>query len=226
MIPEENRTLQLYIASLEGCQPLSNDEEKTADRDTLIVHNLRYVVKIARRYAYTTEDFLDYIQEGNVGLIKATESYDPAKGSFTVWCTGYIKSEIRLAQARSKSIVKLPMEVYANHVKVRALQVDHSEEEIAKIVGIQKTIVEIILRGISGSNYEIPDMAGEAPNDMDIRDALKLINQYPGERQREVLIHRLNGWTYQSIATKIGISHQRVQQIEKAGILAITGASR
>ena len=62
---------------------------------TLIEEHLGMVVKTAKRYAKDPEELLDKIQDGNVGLCKALQTYDPSKGEFNTWALFHIKSEIR-----------------------------------------------------------------------------------------------------------------------------------
>ena len=86
-----NHLLNIYLRNIGGYRPLTPQEELTlAQRATqgdhearrqLIEANLRWVVNIARQYLHPDVEFLDLIQEGNIGLITAVDIFDPTQGS-------------------------------------------------------------------------------------------------------------------------------------------------
>jgi len=94
-----------YLREIEGYPLLTEEQERrlaeacragdSAARDQLIRANLRLVVSIARRYSDREMSLLDLIQEGNVGLMKATEGFDPSKGfKFSTYATWSIRKSI------------------------------------------------------------------------------------------------------------------------------------
>lgn len=95
MIPKTNEGLASYLEAIGQYEQLTEDQARTASPLTLILSTLRLVVGIAKRYAHTTEELLDRIQDGNVGLIKASQTYDPAQGPWSHWAAYYIRGEIR-----------------------------------------------------------------------------------------------------------------------------------
>lgn len=106
MKEQNSETINLYFKEIKNYQILSREEEqelfkkiKSGDEEakqTIICSNLRLVVSIARRYCQNNENLLlDYIQEGNIGLMKAVEKFDITKGfKFSTYATDWIKKYI------------------------------------------------------------------------------------------------------------------------------------
>ena len=109
-------------------------------RHRMIESNLRLVVKIARRYINRGLAFLDVIEEGNLGLIRAVEKFDPERGfRFSTYATWWIRQTIERAIMNQTRTIRLPVHilkeinVYQRAARVLAQQLDHepSAEEIA-----------------------------------------------------------------------------------------------
>ncbi len=111
--------LQLYLSEIEDYPVLSREEETELallyceKRDPvagqmLVTSNLRFVIKVALSYRHYGTKMMDLIQEGNIGLMKAVERYDPTKGyrliSYAVW---WIKAYMQNFIIRSWSLVKI-----------------------------------------------------------------------------------------------------------------------
>lgn len=115
-------SITLYLREIGQVKLLTRQEEielaarvKKGDkeaREQMIKANLRLVVKIARDFEAAGLPLLDLISEGNIGLMKAVERYDPSKGAkLSFYAAWWIKQEIRIALARQSKIVRLPMHV-------------------------------------------------------------------------------------------------------------------
>ena len=112
--------VKMYLKEIGKVPLLSNNEEnelaqKITDGDAtarkrLTEANLRLVVSIAKKYVGRGMPFLDLIQEGNLGLIKAVEKFDPTKGyKFSTYATWWIKQAITRAISDKSRIIRLPV---------------------------------------------------------------------------------------------------------------------
>ena len=124
-------------------------------KDDFLTANLRLVVANARRYANTSGiDFLDLIQEGNLGLIRAVEKFDWRKGfKFSTYATWWIRQAITRAIADKSRTVRIPVHLHDTLAAVRAAQASLKAElgrdpkpgEIADEAGVTVDKVELAL---------------------------------------------------------------------------------
>jgi len=101
----------------------------TAARERMINANLRLVVTIARDYTNLGLPLLDLISEGNIGLTKAVERFDPAKGAkLSTYAMWWIKQSIKRALANQSKTIRLPVHLVDKLAKVRRVSLQMSDE--------------------------------------------------------------------------------------------------
>ena len=150
--------VKMYLSDL-GTHLLTQDEEiklfmdyengdkKTKEkvREALINHNLRLVVSIAKKYITPGMEFLDLIQEGNLGLMKAIEKFDYKMGyKFSTYATWWIKQSITRAIADKSRIIRIPVHQNENILKINKFIKDFEKkkQETVTIDDIQKEFPE------------------------------------------------------------------------------------
>ncbi len=100
-----------------------------AARDTLIKANLRLVVKIAHDFKGLGLPLLDLISEGNIGLMRAVEKFDPAKGAkFSSYAAWWIKQSMRRALANQSRTIRIPVQSAGKITKIKLVRMKLSEE--------------------------------------------------------------------------------------------------
>ena len=155
--PRENSdpSVRIYLREIGQIPLLTPQEEidlaariKKGDREAralMIKANLRLVVKIAHDYVNFGLPLLDLVSEGNIGLMKAVERFDPAKGAkLSTYAAWWIKQSIKRALASKSKTIRLPVHVLETMSKMRRVSLQMSDElgreptdeELAEELGI------------------------------------------------------------------------------------------
>jgi len=158
-------SVRLYLREI-GKIPLLTPEEE-ADlaqrivkgdkkaKDKMVESNMRLVVSIAKRYGGRGLDFLDLIQEGNTGLLRAVEKFDPGKGfKFSTYATWWVRQAITRAIADQARTIRIPVHMVETINKVlrttrkltSELNREPTNEEIAKELDMEPDKIDYVMR--------------------------------------------------------------------------------
>ena len=158
-------SVRLYLREI-GKIPLLTPEEE-ADlaqrivkgdkkaKDKMVESNMRLVVSIAKRYGGRGLDFLDLIQEGNTGLLRAVEKFDPDKGfKFSTYATWWVRQAITRAIADQARTIRIPVHMVETINKVlrttrkltTELNREPTNEEIAKELDMEPEKIDYVMR--------------------------------------------------------------------------------
>lgn len=158
-------SVRLYLREI-GKIPLLNAEEELAlaqrvvkgekkAKDMMAEANMRLVVSIAKRYSGRGLDFLDLIQEGNTGLLRAVEKFDPDKGfKFSTYATWWIRQAITRAIADQARTIRIPVHMVETINKLlrtqrrmtQDLNREPTIEELAKELEMEPDKVEYVIK--------------------------------------------------------------------------------
>ncbi len=160
---EPRTAFSLYLQEIGQTKLLTAAEEvelaariKAGDeaaRERMIKSNLRLVVKIARDYEDFGLPLLDLINEGNIGLMKAVERFDPAKGAkFSTYSSWWIKQSVKRALANQSKTIRLPVHMVDKIAKMRRVVArltedlgrEPSDEEVSDEMGIKPRRIRLM----------------------------------------------------------------------------------
>jgi len=158
-------SVRLYLREI-GKIPLLTPEEEAElaqrivkgdkkAKDKMVESNMRLVVSIAKRYGGRGLDFLDLIQEGNTGLLRAVEKFDPDKGfKFSTYATWWVRQAITRAIADQARTIRIPVHMVETINKVlrttrkltSELNREPTNEEIAKELDMEPEKIDYVMR--------------------------------------------------------------------------------
>jgi RNA polymerase primary sigma factor len=201
-------------------------------KDAFLTANLRLVVANARRYANTSGiDFLDLIQEGNLGLIRAVEKFDWRKGfKFSTYATWWIRQAITRAIADKSRTVRIPVHLHDTLAAVRAAQAslkaelgrDPKPEEIAEEAGVDVTKVELALGVADTVSLEQPigedgAQLGDFIEDEDAADPVRVTEEMDIANSLRKSIDRLPEREGRILALRYGFYDGVPRTLEEIG---------
>lgn len=235
---------RLYLNEI-GASPLLTAEEEIAfsrlaqrgdeaARKRMIESNLRLVVKIARRYMNRGLAFLDLIEEGNLGLIRAVEKFDPELGfRFSTYGTWWIRQTIERAIMNQTRTIRLPIHVvkeinvYLRAARSLAQTLDHepSAEEIASLLNKPIEDVERMLglneRTASTDSSVMGDSGKtllDTIPDINVKDPTDTLQEESVHSNLEDCLSQLSDKQREVVERRFGLHGYPVSTLEEVGL--------
>ena len=229
MAREDSDTgIKIYVREIGRIPLLTLQEEidlaariRKGDREAralMIKANLRLVVKIAHDYANLGLPLLDLVSEGNIGLMKAVERFDPAKGGkLSTYAAWWIKQSIKRALANQSKTIRLPVHLVDKVSKMRRVSLQLGEElgreptddELADEIGIaSRKVSQLKTVSIRPASLDAPisdddstqfgDIVGdedaqtpfELLRDKNLRDEVSDLLEVLDNRERKIIFQR------------------------------------
>jgi len=234
---------RIYLNEI-GASPLLTAEEEVkfarlaqqgdeAARKRMIESNLRLVVKIARRYMNRGLAFLDLIEEGNLGLIRAVEKFDPERGfRFSTYGTWWIRQTIERAIMNQTRTIRLPIHVvkeintYLRAARSLAQELDHepSAEEIAELLNKPIGDVERMLglnERVSSTDSSVMSDSGktllDTIPDINARDPTDTLQEEGVQSNLEDCLSQLSDKQREVVERRFGLHGHSVSTLEEVG---------
>lgn len=236
-------SLKLYIKSIADIPLLTPNEEKSLSkmikegsnsaRNMMIKANLRLVISIARRYRNSKITFLDLIQEGNTGLIKAVEKFDYTKGyRFSTYATWWIRQAITRAISNNEREIRLPLHIVEMIKKIKKagyklfakLGRDPSIKELSDETGIPSKKIKYVQSSIrstiqssslvfDNSNQTIEDLIQDVEDNDNLSSMeTKFLSEDLGE-----ILSMLNTKEQEVITRRYGLLDGNIKSLSSIG---------
>ena len=235
--------IKIYLREIGKTDLLTPDQEvelaeriKKGDpeaRSHMIRANLRLVVKIAQDYANYGLPLLDLISEGNIGLMKAVERFDPNKGGkLSTYAAWWIKQSIKRALANQSKTIRLPVHMVDKISKMRRVAMAMSEElgreptddELSEEIGIDRAkLSQLKVASMRPASLDAPISEddstefGEIVGDENAQTPFDLLSHKNMHGQLDGLLTVLDERERKIIDARFGLNGQKARTLEEVG---------
>lgn len=239
-------SVRLYLREI-GKIPLLNSEEELAlaqrvvagdkkAKDKMAEANMRLVVSIAKRYSGRGLDFLDLIQEGNTGLLRAVEKFDPDKGfKFSTYATWWIRQAITRAIADQARTIRIPVHMVETINKLlrtqrrmtQELNREPTIEELAKELEMEPDKVEYVIKikqditsldaGVGRDGEDEDSVLGDFIEDEDGATPEESATSQLLKEQVQAILSTLSDREQKIVKMRFGLENGKSHTLEEVG---------
>jgi RNA polymerase primary sigma factor len=243
MAYESDSSLKLYLREISKTPLLTADEEvalaariQNGDekaRTQMISANLRLVVKIAQDYSNYGMPVADLISEGNIGLMKAVERFDPEKGGkLSTYAAWWIKQSIKRALANQSKTIRLPVHMVDKIAKMRRISVilaealgrEPTDEELADEVGLPHRKLALLRQAsYRPASLDAPIHEGESTefgevlSDECAENPLEMLVDKDIHGELDGLLNLLDDRERRIISERFGLTGHEAMTLEEVG---------
>jgi RNA polymerase primary sigma factor len=240
---DSDSSLRVYLREISKTDLLTREEEvalaariKKGDKKArahMIKANLRLVVKIAQDYSGYGLPLADLISEGNIGLMKAVERFDPEKGGkLSTYAAWWIKQSIKRALANQSKTIRLPVHMVDKIAKMRRITMilteamgrEPTQDELADEIGIPRRKLALLKRASQRpTSLDSPVNEGEKTNYSEIIGDEKAVNPLDAlseknlHHQLDDLLGVLDDREHRIIHARFGLNDKRPMTLEEVG---------
>ena len=243
----------MYMKEVFSYAPLSIEENKNLAKayrngnikakEKMINGNLRLVVNVAYKYRsrITHLHILDVIQEGNLGLMRAIEDYDPEVGAFSTYAMWWIKQAITRSISDKEAEIRKPIHIQERLTKYFKLLEENkgrhfTDKELCELLDVTQENLDNIKHSANINTFSMNQTTGDdnetelgsflaSPSDsysdveekMASRNLFLVMKEYLNDCEYYVLFHRILDnpqWTLEQLGESLGVTRERIRQLE------------
>ena len=245
--------LTQYLASIAHWPILTRAQERTADPETLVNHNLRLVVSISKKYLGRGTEMMDLIQEGNIGLMRAAVKFKPELGNkFSTMAVPWIMQGIERSLHDKGRMIRLPVHVTDSIRRLNKAReqigydatpdriagtlgwsVDKTNRVMHAVMNVPFSLEAVLVSGHDSKERTLADFIPAPAIDYDQRvvgtelaAALDDAMQMLDERERAILWLRYrDGCTLDQAGIEYNVTRERARQIESGALRKLREAT-